>query len=71
MIDCRYCTNFHLNSRESIRDCCMGMGDERSCDFGCNEDLKPETKTNPAANCSVQQMIEELEKRGYTVIKSK
>ena len=44
MADCRYCTNYHLNSHERIDDSCLGKGDCRNEHFICNENLKPKTK---------------------------
>lgn len=41
MADCRYCTNYHLNSHERIDDCCLGPTDCRREYFNCNENIKP------------------------------
>lgn len=41
MADCRYCTNYHLNSHERVDNSCLGPNDCRSSCFSCNERLKP------------------------------
>ena len=69
MKECKYCTNYHLNSKESIDNSCLGVNDCRSSYFYCNDDLKPNKKKKDLKKTSVQEMIRELEKRGYTIIK--
>lgn len=50
MEDCRYCTNYHLNSHERIDDCCLGKSDCRMEYFTCNENLKPKDKNDNKKN---------------------
>ena len=65
MMNCRYCSNYHLNSRERVDDCCLGKNDCRREYFSCNENLNP-NKT-AAEKCSDSELITELKKRGYNV----
>lgn len=65
MANCKYCTNYYLNSNDRVDDCCLGYGDCRKDFFSCNERLKSRiTKTD-----DTQNLIKELEKRGYKVTK--
>ena len=41
MADCKYCTNYYLNSHERLDNACMGHGDCRRKYFYCNQRLKP------------------------------
>ena len=49
MYDCKYCTNYHLNSHERVDDSCMGKTDCRSDFFSCNEDLRPKKESSKKA----------------------
>ena len=46
MANCKYCTEYHLNSHERIDDCCLGPNDCRKEHFICNEDRKPKNAEN-------------------------
>lgn len=43
MADCKYCTNYYLNSHARLDNVCMGYGDCRKEYFYCNQRLKPNT----------------------------
>jgi hypothetical protein len=53
-MECRYCSNYHLNSNDRIDDCCLGKNDSRKIHFDCNEDKKLGAKNKPKKKiCSV------------------
>lgn len=62
MTDCKYCTNYFLNLNNRVDDSCMGHGDIRGPYFDCNEKLNPNRD-------DTQEMIKELQKRGYKITK--
>lgn len=64
MHDCKYCTNYFLNNHLDVNNCCMGHEDRRKPYFSCNEKLKP-------GYDDTQDLIRELQKRGYECISKK
>lgn len=62
MADCKDCTNYFLNCHNRVDESCMGPGDIRKPFFQCNEKLNPNRD-------DTQELIRELQKRGYKVTK--
>lgn len=62
MADCKYCTNYHLNSREArADDCCFGRNDCRKEYFSCNEGLKPKA-AKPVSHSSASTKTKTADK---------
>lgn len=64
MHNCKYCTNYFMNTHIGVDNSCMGHNDCRKPYFSCNEKLNPEYD-------DTQDMIQELKKRGYECISKK
>ena len=60
MADCRYCTNYYLNSHARLDDACMGYGDCRKEYFHCNERLKPNTTIEDEPEKTIEEPQNEI-----------